>query len=118
MASLPPQGREDSAFILVERHLGLRHSGAPAAAETEVFENVGAVAHQSCTVSEERVRACRCFGKNAPGNDEDLPSLVGGERGGDEGATAQWRLDDDRPERHAGDDSVPSWKILRVRLCT
>ena len=49
MAGLPPQGGEHPAFILVERHLDLRHNGAPAATETEsVLVQIGGIVFALC----------------------------------------------------------------------
>ena len=77
VASLLAQGGEQSAFILVERHLALQRDCC-LASQAEILEDVGAVAHQPRPVSQERVGTLAGWREDAPGNDEDLPSLVGG----------------------------------------
>ena len=51
---------------------------------------------------------------NAAGDCEDLAAVFVGEVGGDERAAGQVGLDDNRAERHAGDDAVADGEGLLV----
>ena len=78
----------DVARLLAQRVKSLRSfsssdswlcvaTGLPAA-ESEIFEYIGAVTHQPRAVPQERIGPFRGLREDAPGNDEDFTALVAG----------------------------------------
>ena len=82
----------------------------------DLLDDVAGLGDQDCAVLEQPVGAGRARVERRAGNREDQPSHFAGEPGADQRARAVCRLDDDQPERQAGDQAVAARKIPGARL--
>ena len=87
-----------------------------AGARRDLLDDVARLGDQDGAVLEQLVGAGRARVERRAGNREDQPSHLAGEPGTDQRARAVCRLDDDQPERQAGDQAVAARKIPGARL--
>ena len=74
---------------------GLAEKMLVSGVDPEVLQDIEPAAHWPRTITKETVAAAAGGREHAAGNDENVPPLIGSEIGGDQGATAFRRFNDD-----------------------